>query len=429
MAKPPVRRSAKHFRNRQWVDGTSCSALCALILDDRKGGGSVGSQCASDAGHLRRRALPPAFYAQQVAPFLRFDDPQPNMVYAIGGRSQRHGSLKSVEMFDTWHGQWVPCPPMPTRRAGSAAALLPDKRVLVVGGYDERGTFDGLLASCDAFDPVRQCWQEGIAPLTRQRWGHACATLGGRVYAVGGCSPRRGSQPREECMETLRSCEVYIPEENRWDECAPLQVSRSGLRVVVVEGRYLVAVGGYDDVFGRAEMLSTVELYDPQLNTWQVLNLKLQQPRTTAGVTSIGGNKVVVAGGAPSLASVEVYAVGGCSPRRGSQPREDAPDDPFGGNATIGDMAEGRLGCQAVMVALPGVGTSYPLSLRPSVMIVGGENCGRDWEKSHQFASVLVFDIASGTWRDHEPHLVPPLPSPRTALALCVGVGRVAMPM
>lgn len=235
-------------------------------------------------------------------------------------------------------------------------------------------------------------------------------------------------------METLQSCEVYIPEENRWDECAPLQVGRSGLRVIAVEGRFLVAVGGCDDVFGRAEMLPSVELYDPQQNTWKVLSMKLREPRTTAGVTSVGGNKLIVVGGAPSLASAEIFHAemppegeANCS-KSFVQRAEDAYD-PFTVNATIRDMAEGRLGCQAATVALPGVGTSYPLSLRPSVMIVGGERGGRYWAQNHQFASVPVFDIASGTWRDQETHPVPPLPSPRTALAVCVGVGRVAMPM
>jgi len=236
-------------------------------------------------------------------------------------------------------------------------------------------------------------------------------------------------------METLQSCEVYIPEENRWDECAPLRVGRSGLRVIAVEGRFLVAVGGCDDVFGRAETLPTVELYDPQQKRWKVLSMKLRQPRTTAGVTSIGANKLIVVGGAPSLASAEIYHAdlppageANCN-KRSAQRREDASDDPFTVNSSITDMAEGRLGCQAATVALPGVGASYPLSLRPSVLIVGGERCGRYWAQNHQFASVPVFDIASGTWRDQETHPVPPLPSPRTALAVCVGVGRAAMPL
>eukprot|EP00443_Scrippsiella_acuminata_P031113 CAMPEP_0115266934 /NCGR_PEP_ID=MMETSP0270-20121206/51728_1 /TAXON_ID=71861 /ORGANISM="Scrippsiella trochoidea, Strain CCMP3099" /LENGTH=375 /DNA_ID=CAMNT_0002683055 /DNA_START=68 /DNA_END=1191 /DNA_ORIENTATION=+ len=285
-----------------WVDPHSCTALCQLILDDRKGG--------ANAPAARRRALPPMLYAEHVAPFLRFDQPLPNMLYAFGGRSQRRGSLASVEMFDTWHGQWVPCPPMPARRAGGGAAMLPDGRLLVVGGYDERGIVDGLLDRCDVYNPVRRCWEEdGAAPLSRARWGHGCAALAGQVFVVGGCSLQRGSrEPREAFMETLRACEVYSPKENVWQPCAPLQVPRSGSRVVALGEQHLLAVGGCDDVFGRAETQPTAELFDLSTGRWTVLGSQLAQPRTTAGVAAVDGGRIIF-GGAPSLASAEVYQV------------------------------------------------------------------------------------------------------------------------
>jgi hypothetical protein len=77
-------------------------------------------------------------------------------------------------MFDTWHGKWVGCKAMPTARAGCAAAPLPDGRIMVVGGYDEHGIVAGLLATCDVYNPKKQCWEEqGTIPsLRRARWGH-----------------------------------------------------------------------------------------------------------------------------------------------------------------------------------------------------------------------------------------------------------------
>jgi len=428
-----------------WVDPSACSALCALILDDRKGGGGISAQWGKPAAG-RRRALPPSLYAEHVAPFLRFDEPQPNMLYAIGGRNQRHGSLSTVEMFDTWHGQWVPCPPMPTRRAGSAAALLPRGRVLVVGGYNERGIVDGLLATCDVYDPYAQRWTEGgAAPLSRARWGHGCAALHGRVYAVGGCSLRQGSmEPREAFMETLRSCEVYTPEEDRWRPCAPLQIARSGSRVVALENQLLVAVGGCDDVFGRATTQPTVELYDPAAECWTVLSSRLRHPRTTAGVAAIGDSRLVVIGGAPSLSSAEIYCVAlpkGTGSARGGrgQPREEQRPEEAGACSAaseapshVADMAEGRMGCQAATVQLPEAASEYPLSRWPCVVLVGGERCseggGEDWAHVQQFAGVPVYDVAKKAWRPEECAVMPPLPSPRTAVALCVGVGRVAVP-
>lgn len=417
----------------RWTDPGACSAICALILDDRR---SCGSQPS------KRRPLPPALYAEHIAPFLRFEGPLPNMLYAIGGRSQRHGSLASVEMFDTWHGQWVPCPDMPTHRAGSAAAVLPDGGIIVVGGYNERGIVEGLLKSCDLFDPFKRQWtQDGACPLMRARWGHGCAALGGRIFVVGGCSLQHDAQPQEAFMETLRSCEVFTPETSdmrgslvkcsgrgKWRACAPLQVPRSGSRVVALGERHLAAVGGCDDVFGRAETQPTIELYDAAAEYWTVLSRRLEHPRTTAAVAAVDSHRLVVVGGAPSLASAEIYNVAFPSDHPDLHlNREQEEDSELVPHPA--DMDEGRMGCQAAMVSLPAREATYPLSNSRCVVIVGGERCNEgsgDWPRVRQFSSVPVYDVEGDCWRADERPVVPPMSSPRTAVALCVGLGHVA---
>jgi hypothetical protein len=369
--------------------------------------------------------LPPALYAEIVAPFLRFDAPLPNMLYAFGGRNQRKGPLNKVEMFDTWHGHWVPCPPMPTRRAGSAAALLLDGRFIIVGGYDERGIAEGVLATCDIYDPRSQCWEkDGAKPLSRARWGHGCAPLGNKVYVVGGCSLQPNAQPTESAMETLKSCEVYDPESNTWSSSCPLQIARSGSRVVALDDRYLAAIGGCDDVFGRAETQPTVEIFDVRSGHWSLLAGRLTHPRTTAAAAAIDGRQLLVVGGAPSLSSAEIYRVS--IPERSEE--RFSEDDRTNEEVTrsVADMRDGRMGCQAAMISLPAAGASYPLSLRKSVVIVGGERCdegGGDWPRVRQFSNVPVFDVETGEWRSDSP--VPPMGAQRTAVALCVGSGRV----
>ncbi|CAJ1404449.1 unnamed protein product [Effrenium voratum] len=152
----------------------------------------------------------------------------------------------------------VPGPSMPKRRAGSAAAVLDDGRMMIIGGYTEQGIAQGLLASCDVFDPATEQWTEdGAAPLSRARWGHGCACLQGKVYVVGGCSLQLEAQAQEAFMVTLRHCEIYLPKENRWIATAPLQIARSGTRVVALDDSHLAAIGGCDDVFGRAETQPT----------------------------------------------------------------------------------------------------------------------------------------------------------------------------
>ncbi|CAJ1453382.1 unnamed protein product [Effrenium voratum] len=257
----------------KWVDEFACSALCQLILDDRSCG----------VCERRRRALPPFLYVEAIAPYLRFEELLPNMLYAFGGRNQEQGPLDTVEVFNTWHGRWVPGPSMPKRRAGSAAAVLDDGRMMIIGGYTEQGIAQGLLASCDVFDPATEQWTEdGAAPLSRARWGHGCACLQGKVYVVGGCSLQLEAQAQEAFMVTLRHCEIYLPKENRWIATAPLQIARSGTRVVALDDSHLAAIGGCDDVFGRAETQPTVELFDARTQVWSVLEHRLSFPRTVA---------------------------------------------------------------------------------------------------------------------------------------------------
>lgn len=385
------------------------------------------SQRVAAGGAGRRASLPPLLYGFAIAPFLRFDEPEPNQLYALGGRNQQEGALDAVEMFDTWHGRWVRCPRMAVRRAGCAAALLPDGQLFAVGGYDERGIVDGLLSSCEAFDAAAQWWDPDRAALRRPRWGHGCASLGGLVYAVGGCSLEQGAPQTDEHMETLRSCEVYDPEVDRWSPCADLRVARAGARVVALGGGHLAAVGGCDDVFGRAETLPTVEVFDAAVGVWALLELRLSTPRTTAGVASLGDRRLLVIGGAPSLSSAEVYSVpqeAGCE-AAGAAPRQVAGVL----SPAVCDMAEGRMGCQAVTLNLPAPGDEFPLCKRPCVVVVGGENVEEteggsiDEGQAREFSSVLVYDAEDGAWRSEASF--PPMPAPRTAMALVVGPGRV----
>mmetsp|Transcript_93960 Transcript_93960/g.298285 ORF Transcript_93960/g.298285 Transcript_93960/m.298285 type:complete len:419 (-) Transcript_93960:45-1301(-) len=413
------------MRRTQWVDPGASSALCWICIDDRK-------------GNPRRAhfSLPPCLYSDGIAPFLHFDGPQPNQLYAVGGRNQQQDPLDTVEMFDTWHGRWVTCPSMLARRAGCAAATLPNGRLLVVGGYDERGIVDGLLDTCEVFDPATQVWTVEAASLKRARWGHGCASMKGLVYTVGGCSLRPGAPPYEAFMETLRTCEVFDPEAGTWAPCAEMNVARAGARVVTLSDHYLAAVGGCDDVFGRAELLPTVELFDSQAGRWELLEMKLTTPRTTAAVAPIDDRQILIIGGAPSLTSAEVYEVprpsqseaecsGECSEQQGQEQDNDQTPQQAPESRPIRDMSEGRMGCQAMTMDLPAPGEGFPRCTRQCVVVVGGENGDEEWDANiGQFSSVLVYDVKADEWRPEKSF--PPIPTPRTAMALLVGPGRIA---
>ena len=88
-------------------------------------------------------------------------------------------------------------------------------------------------------------------------------------------------------------------------------------------------------------------------------------------------------------------------------------------------ILNGFRGCQGALINVPAPGAEYPLSITKSVLIIGGEQ----WEPEMirgswvmmEFASTFGFD--TGEWRSDAP--VPPMAVQRTAMALCVGAGRV----
>lgn len=393
------------LQRREWVHPGSSQAM--RLLEQGNGGGQ----------------LPACLYHCAIAPYLHFDAPLPNQLYAVGGRNEDQEALPTVEMFDTWHGEWVRCPDMLLCRAGCAAAALPDGQLLVVGGYDRRGIVEGLLQSCESFDPVRQQWSLLRARLKRPRWGHGCGSLGGKVYAAGGCSLRENAPADEAFMETLSSCEVYDPETDTWQHCSPLNTPRAGLRVVTLGDRYLAAVGGCDDVFGQAEILASIELFDSQSCRWSVLRRELSAPRTTAAVAALDDREILIFGGAPSLSSCEVYGV----PEQASSEQQfeaATPDTRKVEWPSAGDLAEGRMGCQAITIDLPAAGKNYPLCTQRCVVVIGGENGDEDWEGfTRHFSSVLVYDVEDGAWRPQD--AFPHIPTPRSALALCSAPGRI----
>eukprot|EP00929_Paragymnodinium_shiwhaense_P044017 TRINITY_DN22584_c0_g1_i1.p1 TRINITY_DN22584_c0_g1~~TRINITY_DN22584_c0_g1_i1.p1 ORF type:complete len:462 (+),score=78.74 TRINITY_DN22584_c0_g1_i1:90-1475(+) len=428
----------------RWVDEHACAALCLLILADSRQG-SFHPAGLRGAAELRA-SLPPFIYAQHIAPFLRFEGLLPNMLFVFGGRCAPRGPTNTVEMLDSWSGEWLPCQPMRHRRAGGAAAPLPDGRILVVGGYNERGIFEGMMGSCEIYDPYTEQWQQdGAASLKRPRWGHSCVLFQGQVWTVGGCSWRQGlqtHQPWQDNMTTLGSCEVYDPSANEWTEAAPLQVARSGCRVVALScGKRLVAVGGLESVFSHPDCQATIEIYDVDTACWAKSDAKLRLPTTNAGVAALQDSRIFVAGGFHSRVA-QVYHVDK-KPSDSSlltlggqdETGREAEESDFIPREDVPLMPSGRMGCQAVLMKMPSRDTSFPVCTRSCVVLVGGEkfdsppssprqsvHAGEPVRVPRQLRCMTAFDLESGEWR--EAASLPSMATARATAAICLGVGR-----
>jgi N-acetylneuraminic acid mutarotase len=150
--------------------------------------------------------------------------------------------------------KWLNSPRMHEARAGHAAALLSDGRVLVMGGSNDTAP---TLASTEVYDPAANSWTRA-APMALARSAFTASVLqDGRVLVAGGYGSR---------SERLSSVQVYDPATGGWSPLASLPTPRRRHAAVVLEdgrarlldGRVLLAGG----VYGDTSYWATTELYE-----------------------------------------------------------------------------------------------------------------------------------------------------------------------
>ena len=97
-----------------------------------------------------------------------------------------------------------------------------------VGGRDG----DDCLASAERYNPEDDSWDE-IAPMCHPRTAIATAALSGKLYVVGG-------QYKTRWLETihLETVENYDPVTNSWNKTPNMDTSRSFIAVTVMAGEW-----------------------------------------------------------------------------------------------------------------------------------------------------------------------------------------------
>src|SRR5260370_28958328 len=120
---------------------------------------------------------------------------------------------------------------MATPRFRHTAALLPDGRVVVLGGM--RNTDLQALNSGEVFDPSTQRWTV-VAPMSEARGGQTATLLGDRRILVAGGYP------------DVASAEIYDPALNRWFPAGMMSTPRYGHTAsLLTDGRVLVVGGAH----------------------------------------------------------------------------------------------------------------------------------------------------------------------------------------
>ena len=151
-------------------------------------------------------------------------------------------------------GHWKMMPPIPTARTEVAVAQL-DGKIYVVGGFTPKGITDKV----EAFDPETGRWSE-MAPLPKPIHHAAIAAYQNKLYVIGGFAGGMWS-PQDATYE-------YDPVENRWTQKAPMPSPRGALAAGTIGGK-IYAVGGARKSFFKLVNSTANEEYDPATNQWK----------------------------------------------------------------------------------------------------------------------------------------------------------------
>lgn len=226
-------------------------------------------------------------------------------VLIVGGMIDWLGSeyeiTDSAQIYDPATDQLESVEPLPEPRAVHSATLLSNGKVLVVGGFAEFDVsnpflLSGLLSSTLLFDPASSSWQDGPS-LPAGRYGHGVSVLlSGQVLVAGGVE--------NVYPFYAASCLRYSPASNTFQPAAALPAARAFHGQVRLPGGRVLVAGGLD---GLATTVGTCWLYDGAADSWSTAD-SLAEPRFGHQVL-IAGTKLVAIGGLVGTAGSPVTSI------------------------------------------------------------------------------------------------------------------------
>lgn len=205
--------------------------------------------------------------------------PNDNIVVFGGYNKNIDGRyLSSCEVFDSKKVTFTEIGKMIERREKSAAVLLNNGIVFIIGGLD----CYSYSKSCEYFNPYGNVFFQSPAKLKVGRTGHTASLLGnGEVIVCGGYSEGNA----------LRTTEIFNPiTETFYDGPSMIGLRFMHTATTLLDGRILF-VGS-----GNTTSLKSTEFYDPKTNSFYI-GPQLNVPRYGHFAILLPDGKVLIGGG------------------------------------------------------------------------------------------------------------------------------------
>lgn len=171
-------------------------------------------------------------------------------------------------------------------RAAHTATLLPDGRVLMMGGEDNT---NALPSAVLAFDPTQERFS-ALGELATGRLEHTATALAdGTVLVMGGLRGLSASPIAERFNPATR--------QSRATTGQPQSTRMYHTATVLADGRVLFAGGQSSGTSGAAGFLDAVDVFDPASDRFARLTMRLAVPRIGHNAMLITSNLVMLYGG------------------------------------------------------------------------------------------------------------------------------------
>lgn len=191
----------------------------------------------------------------------------PDGVYVLGGKEGDEGQSSSSSFLPAGSSEWGAGPRLPEGGLHSSCAVaISETKFLLIGGQPN-------TRQVIEYDTATGEWSPW-AVLSHGRYGHSCATLGGKVVFSGGFDDAGSYTAATSIIDILREG----PRETRERPGGEMTQPRVYFGMVALAGKIVAFGGDYG-----ADYFDTVEEWDETSEEWAVTDGNMKAARTYFG--------------------------------------------------------------------------------------------------------------------------------------------------
>lgn len=174
-------------------------------------------------------------------------------------------------------------------RKDAAAVLLPNGKVLAIGGRKNTPSANDATNLVEIYDPATGTWSVTNHLLTARKYHFAIVLSNGKVLVGGGVS---------DTGARLLTSELYDPVSGTWSYTGNMPSERSSMGVALLPNGNVFIAGGYGYESGVWKQLSSSAEYDVTAGTWSPIAATMNSSHGDGLVTvALSDGRILIAGG------------------------------------------------------------------------------------------------------------------------------------